>query len=86
MLNVLFLLTPFASHTQSLHVPDFLGFFRDNVDIILRSTGLERRPASLEVATVILGTYEGENDNVCSHSSNEDALDKGVIRHVLWAI
>jgi len=86
MLGVLFLLTTFVSHTQSHHVPDFLGFFRDSVDIFLRSTGLERRLASLEVATVILRTYEGENDNVCGRSSDEDALNKGIIRHVLWAI
>ena len=86
MLNVLFLLTTFASHTQPLHLLEFLDFFRDKIDIFLRSTGLERRLASLEVATVVLRTYEGEDDNVCGHSSNEDALDKGVIRHVLWAI
>lgn len=83
MLYVLFLLTSFASGTQPLHV---LSFFRGKVDVFFRSTSLERRLASLKVAPVVLGTYEGEDDNVYGHTSNEDALDKGIIWHVFWAI
>ena len=34
---------------------------------------------------MVLGTYEGENDNVYGYRSDEDALDKAVIRHVFRA-
>ena len=47
---------------------------------------MERRLASLEVASVALGTYEGEDDDVHGHTSNENALDKGVIWHIFWTI
>jgi hypothetical protein len=85
VLNIFFLLTSFTSHTHYLLL-DFLDFFRDRVDISLRSTNLERRLGSLEVASVVLGTYEREDDEVCGDTSDENALDKGVIRHVFWTI
>ena len=86
VLDILFLLTPFTFHTRYLHLPDFLGFFWDRSDIFLRSTSLERRLSSLKVASVVLGAYEGEDDDICGDTSYENALDHGVVWHVFWAI
>ena len=86
VLIILFLLTSCTSHTQYLLFSVFLDFSRDRVDVFLRSTSLKCRPSSLEVASVVLGPYESEDDGVCGHRSNEDALDKGVIWHIFWAI
>ena len=64
----------------------FLGFIRNRADVFLGSPSLERRLASLEVGSVVLGTYEREDDDVCDNTSDEDALDNGIIWHVFWAI
>ena len=59
-----------------------LGSFRNGIHVLLRSTGLERRLASLEMASVVLGPDEGEDKDVSSHDTDEDTLDEGVVRHV----
>ena len=61
-------------------------FSRHRTDVFSRSTGLERRLSFLEVASVVLGTDEGKEDDVCGNTSDENALDKGVIWHIFWAI
>ena len=54
-------------------------FFWDRVDVFPRDTCLERRLASLEVASVVFGSNERENDEACGHTSDEDALDQNVV-------
>ena len=59
-------------------------WYRD--DFFRRSTGLERRLASLEVASVVLGADEGKDDDVCGHTSDENSLNQSVVWYVFWAI
>ena len=56
------------------------------VDDFPRGTSLERRLASLEVASVVLGSDKCEDDEVCEHTSHEDALDQRVVWRVLYAL
>jgi len=84
--NGYFLLSSFAPHARPLKVVDSLMFSQRRADVFLRSTGLERRLSFLEVASVVLGTNEGKHDDVRGHTSDKDALDQSVVRHVLRAI
>ena len=47
--------------------------------VLLGSTGLERGLASLEVASVVFGTDEGEEEEIGGDDTDEDTLDEGVI-------
>ena len=85
-LNDLFLLTSCTSHTWSLCPLDFLDLLRDRIDVFLRSTSLERRLSSLEVTSVVLGPYEGKDDDIRGHASDENTLDKSVIWYIFWAV
>ena len=38
------------------------------------------------MASVVLRPYEGEDNDVCGHASDENTLDKSVIWHIFWAI
>jgi len=82
--KVTFLLTS-TSHTRPLSIRDSAGFSRDRTDVLLGSTGLERRLASLKVASVVLRTDEGEDDEVDGNDSDEDTLNEGVVGNILWA-
>ena len=87
-LDDIFLPSSYTSHAQPLKVvdADYLTFSWNGVDILLRSASLERRLAFLKVTPVVLGTNEGEDDDVGRYASDEDALDEGVVWHVFWAI
>ena len=63
-----------------------LCFRLDGVHVLLRCASLERRLTSLEVTPVVFGTDEGEDDDVDSYSTDEDALNEGVVWHVFWTV
>jgi hypothetical protein len=86
VLNGILLLTAFTSHTRPLNALNPLGFCQNRNHILLRSTSLERCLASLEVVPVVLGTDESEDNDVGGHNADEDALDKGVVRHIFWPL
>lgn len=82
MLNHPFLLHSLTFNTFAPHVLGFPNFCRDKADVLLRSTGLERRLASLKVASMVFRTNEREDNDVGSHASDEDALNEGIIWYV----
>jgi len=62
-----------------------VGIPLDGVDVLLGSTDLEGSLASLKVASVVLRTEEGEDDDVRGNDTNKDALNEGVVRYDLGA-
>ena len=86
--NVLgfFFLLPSTSNTRLLHVSNPTCFLRNGTNVLLRSTSLERGLASLKVASVVFRTEEGEDNNVRGNTSDEDALNERIVRHVFWAL
>ena len=73
-----------APYARPFNVVDSLVLMvsRHRADVLLRSAGLERCLAFFEVASVVLGTDEGEDDDVYGHTSDEDTLNQSVVRHV----
>jgi len=65
---------------------NYVIFSWRRVNVFLRDISLERRLASLKVASVVLGSDECEDDDVYGHTSNEDTLDQGVVWHVFYPV
>ena len=87
-LNALFLLIAFASHARPLiKVVNSLDLRWGRVhDVVLRGASLECSLSFLEVASVVLRAYQGEDNDVGGHGSDEDGLDECVVWHILRAI
>jgi hypothetical protein len=80
MLDVALLLRT-ASHARP--VLSSVGVAYEVADVLFGSTRLEGRLAPLEVASVVLGTEEGEDDDVRGNDTDEDTLDEGVVGYDL---
>ena len=78
MLNLALL---FRAASQTRPILNTVGILRDRRNVLFGSTGLECGLAPLKVATVIFGAEEGEDDNVSSNDTDENALDECIVRY-----